>query len=172
MEDCRRAVLSFCRIEGERQTADLSDKRVDLPSFLWLWKIAAWSMGLSLLTYALLAITGTTLWAKRQSKHPRPAWLRPLHNTMGWIMVSLVLLLLGIGLVGTVGHYGSLGHSQHLAAGLAVVLLVLLSAFSSTQISPKRPWARTLHVTTNAVLLVGLTWVGLSGWVVVQKYLP
>ncbi|MBO1058805.1 MAG: DUF4079 domain-containing protein, partial [Dolichospermum sp. JUN01] len=24
-----------------------------LPSFLWLWKIAAWSMGLSLLAYVI-----------------------------------------------------------------------------------------------------------------------
>ncbi|NEQ88363.1 MAG: DUF4079 domain-containing protein, partial [Moorea sp. SIO2I5] len=32
---------------------------MNLPSFLWLWKIAAWSMGLSLCAYVLLAITGS-----------------------------------------------------------------------------------------------------------------
>ena len=87
-------------------------------------------------------------------------------------MVGLVLLLLGIGLVGTLGHYGSLGHSPHLVAGLTVVALVLLSAGSATQIAVRGSWARLLHVTTNVVLLVGFVWVLLTGWSVVQKYLP
>jgi len=145
---------------------------VNLPSFIWLWKIAAWSMGLSLLAYLLMTITGTTLLYLRRSQHPRPSWLRPAHYITGWVMVSLVLLLLGIGIVGTLGHFGTLGHSSHLVAGLSVVFLVLLSAWSSTQISPKQPWARTTHVVTNIVLFVGFIWVGLTGWDVVQKYLP
>jgi hypothetical protein len=64
-------------------------------------------------------------------------------------MVGLVLLLFAIGLVSTLGIYGTLGHSQHLIAGLSVVLLVLLSAASATQISPKRPWVRAVHVSIN-----------------------
>lgn len=87
-------------------------------------------------------------------------------------MVLLVLLLLAIGIVGTLGHFGSLGHSQHLVAGLAVVGLVLISAGSATQISARRTWARLLHVGTNIILFVGLVWVSVSGWSVVQKYLP
>lgn len=145
---------------------------MDLPSFLWLWKIAAWSMGLSLLAYLILGITGSMLFFKRNSGHLRPSWLQPLHYVIGWVMVSLVLLLLGIGIVGTLGHYGSLGHSGHLIAGFSSVALVLLSAASSTQISQQQPWVRSIHVGTNIALLVGFAWVSLSGWQVVQKYLP
>ena len=46
-------------------------------------------------------------------------------------MVALVILLLAIGIVGTLGEYGSLGHSQHLGAGLITVVLVLISAGSA-----------------------------------------
>ncbi|MFQ3617077.1 MAG: DUF4079 domain-containing protein [Cyanobacteriota bacterium] len=145
---------------------------MNLPSFLWLWRIAAWSMGLSLLTYSLLGISGFWLRRSRRQTLPRPGWLRSLHLTFGVLLVLLVLLLLTIGLVGTLGHYGSLGHSVHLAAGLTVVALVLLSAGSATQIGAGRPWARSLHVGTNLVLLLGFIAVSLSGWSVVQKYLP
>lgn len=82
------------------------------------------------------------------------------------------MLLLAIGVVGTFGHYGNLGHSGHLIAGWVVVALVLLSAGSATQISPTRDWARAVHVGTNIVLFVGFAWVSLTGWEVVQKYLP
>jgi hypothetical protein len=87
-------------------------------------------------------------------------------------MVGLVLLLLAIGIVGTLGHYGTLGHSGHLIAGVSVVALVLLSAGASTLISPQRPWASAVHVGTNIALFVGFAWVSWSGWEVVQKYLP
>lgn len=106
----------------------------------------------------------------RYSQRPRPTWLRPLHYITGWVMVGLVLLLLALGLVSTLSIYGTLGRSQHLIAGLSVVLLVLLSAGSATQISPKRPWARTVHVSINIALLVAYAWVLFSGWQVVQKY--
>jgi hypothetical protein len=129
-------------------------------------------MGLSLLAYLILGVTGINLFSRRESQHPQPTWLRPLHYITGWIMVSLVLLLLAIGLVGTLGHYGTLGHSGHLIAGLSAVVLVLLSAGSSTLISPSRPWARAVHVGTNMALLIGFAWVSLTGWDVVQKYLP
>lgn len=129
-------------------------------------------MGLSLFAYLLLALSGGWLFYTRREVQPRPAWLRPLHYSIGITMVILVLVLLAIGLVGTVGHYGSLGHSSHLPAGLVVVGLTLLSAWSTTQISPSRPWARQLHVGTNVVLLLGFIVVSLTGWGVVQKYLP
>lgn len=87
-------------------------------------------------------------------------------------MVGLVLLLLAVGIIGTLGHFGSLGHSPHLFAGLTVVALVLLSAVCASQISAKRPWARHIHIAANIALLVGFTWVSLTGWIVVQKYLP
>ncbi len=129
-------------------------------------------MGLSILAYVLLAISGINLFSKRNSGHPQPNWLRRMHYITGWVMVGLVLLLLAIGLVGTIGHYGSLGHSGHLISGLSVVALVLLSAASATQISQTQPWARAVHVGTNLVLFVGFAWVSLTGWQVVQKYLP
>jgi Protein of unknown function (DUF4079) len=142
-----------------------------LPSFLWLWRIAAWSMGLSLTAYLILAASGSWLLLSRRNNQPRPFWLRPAHMIVGSTMVLLVLLLLSVGLIGTVGYYGSLGHSAHLPAGLLVVALVLLSAWSSTQID-KQPWARSLHVGTNLTLFLGFTTVTLTGWTIVQKYLP
>jgi hypothetical protein len=145
---------------------------VNLPSFLWLWRIAAWSMGLTLTGYCLLAATGSVLFYTRSKAGERSAWLRPLHIALGLIMVTLVLVLLGIGLIGTLGEYGSLGHSIHLLFGLLVVVLVLTSAWSASRISPDRSWARSLHLTVNGMLGLGLMAVGLSGWQVVQKYLP
>jgi hypothetical protein len=145
---------------------------MDLPSFLWLWKIAAWSMGLASLAYVLQGISGFWLSKQRSQQKPRPKWLKPFHYLNGIIMVLLVLLLLTIGIVGTIGHYGSLGHSPHLLAGLSVVILVLISAVSATQIGPEHPQARSLHVKTNIVLLLAFICVSLTGWNVVQKYLP
>ncbi|BAU44700.1 hypothetical protein O77CONTIG1_04545 [Leptolyngbya sp. O-77] len=129
-------------------------------------------MGLSLLTYSLLGISGVWMRRSRRQAVPRSGWLRSLHLALGGLLVLLVLLLLTIGLVGTLGYYGSLGHSVHLVAGLTVVALVLLSAGSATQIGAGRPWARSLHIGTNLVLLLGFLAVSLSGWSVVQKYLP
>lgn len=145
---------------------------MNLPSFVWLWKIAAWSMGFSLLAYLLLAVTGIWILRTRTNRQPRPSWLRSLHYMIGGSLVLLVLLLLAIGVVGTLGHFGSLGHSSHLPAGVIVVGLVLLSGVSATFINAQRPWLRSLHVGTNIVLFLGLIWVSLTGWDVVQKYLP
>ncbi len=107
----------------------------------------------------------------RTTRIGRPAWLRNVHFISGIIIVFLVLLLLAIGIVGTVGYYGSLGHSTHLWAGLFVVALICLSAWSANQIDFGNSWARSLHITTNAILLVGLVYVSWTGWDVVQKYL-
>ncbi|MBI4783060.1 MAG: DUF4079 domain-containing protein [Oscillatoriophycideae cyanobacterium NC_groundwater_1537_Pr4_S-0.65um_50_18] len=145
---------------------------MNLPSFLWLWRIAAWSMGLSLTAYVLLMATGGWMSFTRLQGQPRPKWLRPLHYGIGGTMVGLVLLLLAVGLVGTIGYYGNLGHSAHLPAGLTVVGLTIASAWSASQISPKRPWARPLHIGINVALFIGFSLVSLTGWLVVQKYLP
>ncbi|WP_026082407.1 DUF4079 domain-containing protein [Mastigocladopsis repens] len=145
---------------------------MDLPTFLWLWKIAAWSMGLSLLAYLLLAVTGIWIFRTRRLQQERPSWLRSLHYLIGSCMVSLVLLLLLIGIIGTLGHFGSLGHSPHLIAGLIVVVLVLLSGGSALLINAGRSWARRLHISANIALFCGFIWVSLTGWSVVQKYLP
>jgi hypothetical protein len=149
-----------------------------LPSFLWLWKIAAWSMGLSLLAYTLLAITGFWMFQTRTTgQSPVISWIdntpvQVIHYIIGMTMISLVMLLLAIGIVGTLGHFGTLGHSSHLWAGLIVVLLVLLSGMSAKQIQAGKPWARRLHIGLNVFLLIGFTMVSLTGWSVVQKYLP
>lgn len=129
-------------------------------------------MGFSLVAYLLLAVSGSGIIYNRLSRRKQPQWLRPLHYTIGGVLVALVLVLLGVGVVGTLGYYGSLGHSIHLPVGLSVVSLVLLSGWSATQISPKRPWARPAHVGTNVILLVGFALVSWTGWSVVQKYLP
>ncbi|MBD2136134.1 DUF4079 domain-containing protein [Anabaena sp. FACHB-1237] len=150
-----------------------------LPSFLWLWKIAAWSMGLSLLAYLFLAISGFSMFIMRTRQQaplgillPRNREeLRSLHYIIGLTMVGLVLLLLVIGIIGTLGHFGNLGHSSHLIAGVTVVILTLISSFSATQISSGATWAKPLHITCNLLLFIGLTWVSITGWMVVQKYL-
>lgn len=144
---------------------------MDLPSFLWLWRIAAWSMGLSLAVYTSLLVTGGVVWYDRSHKQSQPNWLRGLHIVLGAVLVTLVLLLLSIGIVGTLGEHGSLGHSWHLWAGLLVVGLVLASAVMASQIAA-RPWARSLHVAINAILFFAFAAVGYSGWTVVQQYLP
>jgi len=71
---------------------------LDLPSFIWLWRVAAWSMGLSMLAYLCLATTGIWLLYSRKSMQARPGWLRPLHYSIGGCMVAMVVLLLAIGL--------------------------------------------------------------------------
>lgn len=129
-------------------------------------------MGFSLFAYLCLAITGTGLFWTRQTRAQVPSWLRPLHFGIGMALVVLVLLLLAIGIVGTLGHYGSLNHSVHLWVGLGVVVLVLLSAGSATQINPQQPWFRWLHISANLALFIGFALVSFTGWHVVQKYLP
>ncbi len=128
-------------------------------------------MGFSVLAYLLLATTGVWMFGTRTKSISAPSWLKFLHYVLGASLVGLVLLLLAIGIVGTLGHFGSLGHSSHYVAGLVVVGLVLLSGASATLIHVK-PWARSLHVGTNITLCIGLVWVSLTGWNVVQKYLP
>lgn len=144
---------------------------MDLPSFLWLWRIAAWSMGLSLLMFSLLALSGGLLFYQRLGDRERSDWLRPVHYGLGGTLVFLVLLLLSIGVIGTLGEYGHLGHSVHLPAGIIVVSLTLASAACATQISPERPWARKAHLTLNGCLLFAFIAVTMTGWSVVQKYL-
>ncbi|MEM0979201.1 MAG: DUF4079 domain-containing protein [Cyanobacteria bacterium P01_H01_bin.58] len=145
---------------------------MDLPSFIWLWRIAAWSMGLSLSAYFCLLLSGTWLVSGRVFKVGLPGWVRLLHIGLGACLVALVGLLLSIGVIGTLGEYGSLGHSLHLPAGLLVVSLVGLSAWSGTRIHPLRSWARPLHWGTNACLGMAFAIVTWTGWTVVQKYLP
>jgi hypothetical protein len=155
---------------------------LNLPSFIWLWRIAAWSMGLTIFLFvSLLAIGGWMRYLRLQAStvpsldEPTSTLLgwRRLHFALGVVLVLTVLLLLSIGIVGTLGHFGSLGHSPHLPAGLTVVALTLASAWSATQINhPQKPWARSLHLTLNGLLMIALALVSWSGWVVVQKYLP
>jgi hypothetical protein len=129
-------------------------------------------MGLSIFAYTLLIISGIWLSVSRRQKKPRPLILRPFHYLTGLTMVGLILLLLSVGIIGTFGHYGNLGHSPHLIAGLLVVILSIISAISGLKIQASRPWLRSLHLTTNFLLLWGFIFVSLSGWDVVQKYLP
>jgi hypothetical protein len=144
--------------------------KIDLPSFLWLWRIAAWSMGLSLTAYAGLLCSG--LWILQRDKYPPPPWLRTVHLGLGTVMLLLVLGLLAIGIVGTLGEHGSLGHSIHWLAGGSVVVLMVSSALSATQIVAQRPWARRVHQGVNGLLGLALLWVLFTGWIVVQPYLP
>lgn len=139
-------------------------------------------MGLTIFIFVCLAalggwmrylrLQGETVPAMDESPSTFPI-LRRLHYSLGILLVLTVLLLLTIGIVGTLGHFGSLGHSPHLPAGLTVVALTLASAWSATQINhPHKPWARSLHLTLNGLLMVALALVSWSGWIVVQKYLP
>jgi Protein of unknown function (DUF4079) len=144
---------------------------LNLPSFLWLWKIAAWSMGVSLLTYLFLALTGLGMIRAHDTKIPKALWRR-VHIALGVALVALVLGLLAIGIVGTLGHYGNLGHSFHALAGGIVVLITVLSAGAALQISTGKAWARPLHLGLNGCLGLAFLAVLWTGWTVVQKYLP
>ena len=128
-------------------------------------------MGGAIAFYFLLLVSGTLMFYGRAARVGRPVWLRDAHYIGGIIIVFLVLLLLAIGIVGTVGYYGSLGHSSHLWAGLFVVGLISLSAWSAHQINPRNHWARSLHIAVNGLLFLGLAYVSWTGWSVVQKYL-
>jgi hypothetical protein len=139
---------------------------LDLPSFLWLWKIAAWAMGLTIVAFLFQVATGSSFLMSQNST----VWVRSLHWIMGGAIAFLVLVLLAIGLVGTLGHYGSLGHSGHLFAGITVLELVFLSAWSAMQIKTQS-WAKPFHLAINFLLFLSLVWVSLTGWEVVQKYL-
>ncbi len=57
---------------------------MNLPSFLWLWKIAAWSMGLTLLLYVCLAIAGSRLRALRLSSETAPAIATATDKILVW----------------------------------------------------------------------------------------
>ena len=135
-------------------------------------------MGLAVTCYLLLALLGVWMTAQRwQGDRLRPRLSRPLlrqlHMGLGIALVILILVLLAIGIVGTLGHFGSLGHSWHLPAGLIVVALTLASAASAWQFSRSTQiWAREIHVVLNLALGGALVAVGISGWTVVQKYLP
>ncbi len=144
---------------------------LDLPSFIWLWKIAAWAMGFTLVSYSLLLLSGGKILSSRLNLSRSWGWVKLFHLVTGVTLIFLVLLLLAIGLVGTVGHYGDLGHSSHLWAGLLVVLLVIVSGWSATNIFQGKVWARRLHLFVNALLMIGLIFVSWTGWSVVQKYL-
>lgn len=128
-------------------------------------------MGGAIAFYLLLLVSGGLMFYGRKARIGRPVWLRDAHYIGGIVIVFLVLLLLAIGVVGTIGYYGSLGHSPHLWSGLFVVGLICLSAWSANQISVSNHWARSLHITTNAILFFGLLYVSWTGWSVVQKYL-
>lgn len=130
-------------------------------------------MGLTVTLFFALAAIGLMIRKQRLATGVKPQkWLRLLHRALGLILVLLILNLLAIGVVGTLGHYGSLGHSWHLPVGLGVVALSLGSAWSATRIHPQRPWARSLHLKINSFLFIALALVSLSGWSVVQKYMP
>lgn len=128
-------------------------------------------MGGAIAVYLLLFFFGVWMFYGRATRIGRPFWLRTAHYYSGIVLIFLVLLLLAIGLVGTISYYGSLGHSLHLLAGLLVVSLVLLSGWSAHQITAQNSWARMLHIGTNITLLGGLIFVSITGWEVVQKYL-
>jgi uncharacterized iron-regulated membrane protein len=138
-------------------------------------------MGLTVVLYGCLAVVGGLMRARRLQRETVPSlsdagdgflvWRR-VHVSLGIVLTLTVLLLLSIGIVGTLGHFGSLGHSPHLPVGLTVVTLTLTSAWSATQINhPNKPWARSLHITLNALLAISLALVSWTGWTVVQKYL-
>ncbi|MEO0852116.1 MAG: DUF4079 domain-containing protein, partial [Cyanobacteria bacterium J06648_11] len=62
-----------------------------MPSFLWLWRVAAWAMGFTVLAYVIQGGLGWKIRSRRLSPAFVP-WknLRSLHVVCGWVMVALV----------------------------------------------------------------------------------
>ncbi|MEM9568531.1 MAG: DUF4079 domain-containing protein [Cyanobacteria bacterium P01_E01_bin.34] len=144
-----------------------------LPSFIWLWRAAAWSMGGTMVLYIIQIVLGLLVRRQRIDRDAsKRVWFRHWHFWAGITMLGLILLLLAIGIVGTLGHFGSLGHSWHLPAGLMVVGLAIASAVTGSRIQSERPNSRIIHLSINGALAVALLLVLASGWSVVQKYLP
>jgi len=170
----------FVKIQG-----DTSVLFLDLPSFLWLWRAAAWAMGFTIAAYFLLALSGLWLgWRERiaspstdradrdVTRDDAARGMRVLHLGLGAAIVFLVLFLLAIGIVGTLGHFGELGQSAHLPVGLSVVGLTIAAAVAGLRIRPDRRYARAIHRTIVLSLSIALGIVSYTGWEVVQKYLP
>jgi hypothetical protein len=55
--------------------------------------------------------------------------------------------------------------------GLAVAVLVILTASLGPSLQKGKDWARTLHVTTNGLVLTLFGWQAISGIAIVQKLL-
>ena len=147
---------------------------------MWLWRAAAWSMGGAMVAYVILAGSGFFVfrWIRQPANLPENqrrgaiATLATVHLGFGILMVLLILFLLAIGIVGTLGHFGNLGHSVHLPVGIVTVHLTLMSAWSAIQILQGKPWARQVHLICNGGIAIALLLALISGWSVVQKYLP
>ena len=78
---------------------------MDLPSFTWLWRIAAWSMGISITLYFSLAIVGIFYRMQRlRRKLYYWRWLRYLHYGLGVLFVFFVYC----GDFGSLWQFGSL----------------------------------------------------------------
>lgn len=131
-------------------------------------------MGLTLFLFLCLALSGGFgRWQRLGGKGCQQIagrW-RSLHIGLGGLLVTTVLLLLAIGLVGSWGEHHSWGHSSHLWAGCSVVVLVIFSAIAGLRSRGGDRW-RVWHLGANGCLLLALLWVLLSGWQVVQPYLP
>ena len=93
------------------------------------------------------------------------------HGRLGPVILAVTLL----GAVGGMGvtflKHGKLLIGPHLFVGLAVATLVILTASLGPSLQKGKDWARTLHVTTNGLVLALFGWQAISGIAIVQKLL-
>ena len=93
------------------------------------------------------------------------------HARLGPVILAVTLL----GAVGGMGvtflKHGKLLIGPHLFVGLGVAALVIITASLGPSLQKGKDWARTLHVTTNGLVLTLFGWQAISGVAIVKKLL-
>ncbi len=93
------------------------------------------------------------------------------HARLGPVILAVTLLGAAGGMTATFLKNGKLVIGPHLFVGLAVAVLVILTASLGPSLQKGKDWARTLHVTTNGLVLTLFGWQAISGITIVQKLL-
>jgi hypothetical protein len=93
------------------------------------------------------------------------------HARLGPVILAITLLGAAGGMAVTVLKNGKLVIGPHLFVGLAVGVLVILTASLAPSLRKGKDWARTLHVTINGLVLTLFGWQAITGIAIVRKLL-
>ena len=93
------------------------------------------------------------------------------HAALGRWIVALTLLGSIGGMAVTYANNGKLFVGPHLIAGGGVALLVLATAALGPALQKGQVWARGLHISLNALILLLFGWQAITGIAIVNKLL-